>query len=500
MDPARWQRLSRVVEDALALPAPERDEYVTRACADPADRDEVLALLAADTAAGTRLDQPALALDPAMAQAAAPFRPGARVGAYVLDAEIGRGGMGVVYRARDERLGRTVAVKALSPHLLRDPRARARLEREARAAAALLHEAVATVFALEEHAGQPCIVSEYVDGQTLRARLDTGPMPPQEAAGLGIAIARALGAAHAHGIVHRDLKPENVMLTAAGRVKVLDFGIAHVDDETARTVTATGFVLGTPGYMAPEQLRGQPVDARTDVFALGVVLYELMTGQAPFGREPSPSVVAAVLERTPSDPAAIQPGVPDALSAVVMRCLAKDPADRYASMAQVAAALERARAPHAAAGRDAPPRAAASRPAAIWWWQFHQLAATAAHALMVIPAWHVMRLTPGLAGRAAFYALLVLAAATGVVRLHLWFVSRHAPDALGGELRRRGPLLRWGTRSFGTLLGLTGLLVSLGDESAAALAATCLACAAGSLVAADVIEPATTARALARGE
>lgn len=497
MDPARWQRLSRIVEDALNRPPSEREAFVADACPSPADREEVLALLAADGAAGTRLETFAPALDAFPDLSGVPLRPGTRIGAYVVEDEIGRGGMGIVYRARDERLGRTVAIKVLSPHLLRDSRARARLEREARAAALLMHESVAAVFALEEYAAQPCIVSEFVDGVTLRARLAQGPLPPGEAAALGARIARALAAAHARGIVHRDLKPENVMLTSAGGVKVLDFGIAHVDDESAGTATATGLVLGTPGYMAPEQLRGRHVDSRTDIFALGVTVYELLTGAAPFGREASPSVVAAVLERVPAEPMALKPDVPEALSAIVIRCLAKDPADRFATMDEVAAALEAAgRSP--GLPRPAIPRSAGPVTSAMWWWRFHQIAATLAHAAMVVPAWHVMRLTQGLAGRATFYALLVLAAGTGVLRLHLWFVSQYGQESLEGELRRRGPALRWGSRAFGVLLAVAGLLVSLGDVTAAALAATCLACAAGSLVATEVIEPATTARALGR--
>ena len=499
MDATRWRRLSQVIEDALARPPDERRTFVEEACPEPEDRDEVFAYLSEDDRGGARLEAPAAAHDPGLAGDAPLLQPGTRIGAYVIDREIARGGMGVVYRGRDERLRRAVAIKVLSPHLWRDARARARLRREAQAAASLSHESVATVFALEEQEEHLCIVSEYVEGRTLRDRLRGGPLPAGDVVALGIEMGRALQAAHARGIVHRDLKPENLIQTSSGRIKVVDFGIAHVEDQGAQTVTATGVIVGTPGYMAPEQLRGLQVDARTDIFALGVVLYELITGEAPFGRSPSPSVVAAVLEKEPQELSALVSSVPPGLSTVVMTCLSKDPAMRYQSMAAVTSALEQM---SSSQTRVVSPRAAGSdaagrphRSDALWWWQFHQAAATAAHALMVIPGWHLMRLMPGAQGRLVFYGLLVLASVTGILRLHLWFTSRHAPGALRLELARLGGALRWGSRAFGALLGLAGLMVGLGD-GATPLAATCLACAAGSLAATDVIEPATTRRAI----
>ncbi len=495
MDATRWRRLSRVIEEALTLPPDERRAFVDAACPAPDDHAEVLAYLAEDGRGGARLEAPAAIHDPALTDVAPLLNPGTRIGTYVIEREIARGGMGVVYRAHDERLRRTVAVKALSPHLGRDARARTRLRREAQAAASLSHESVATVFALEEQGQQLYIVSEYVEGRTLRDRLSDGPVPVSEVIALGTDLAHALGAAHARGIVHRDLKPENIIQTPGGKVKVLDFGIAHVEGDGAQTVTATGVLVGTPGYMAPEQLRGLQVDARTDIFALGVVLYELVTGEAPFGRSATPSVVAAVLERTPRQPAALVPGVSHALSSVVMTCLAKDPADRYPSMAAVARGLEQARTTGVASppSVEGEPRHAPSD--ALWWWQFHQAAATLAHALMVVPGWHLMRLMPGAPGRLVFYGLIVLAAITGTLRLHLWFTSRHAPASLGPEVGRLGDGLRWGSRAFAALLGLAGLMVGV-DEGATPLTATCLACAAASLIATEVIEPATTRRAI----
>ncbi|HLG56823.1 MAG TPA: protein kinase [Vicinamibacterales bacterium] len=277
--------------------------------------------------------------------------PGARLGPYEIVSLLDAGGMGVVYRARDPRLGRNVAIKVLPESAVADDTRLRRFEAEARAAGALDHPNVLVVYDIGHQAGVPFIVSELLDGQTLRARLvETGAVPQRKALEWTQQIAQGLAAAHAKGIVHRDLKPENLFLTRDGRVKILDFGISklvHVDGDeradptqptmTAAQLTGTGMLLGTVGYMAPEQVRGQPVDPRTDIFALGVVVCEMLTGAAPFRRETSAETLTAILK---DDPPGLPPAVPTAVDRVIRRCLEKRPEDRFYSAHDLSLALE----------------------------------------------------------------------------------------------------------------------------------------------------------------
>ena len=264
--------------------------------------------------------------------------------------------MGVVYRATDTTLGREVALKFLSPHLHSDPTARQRLLQEARAAGALDHPHVAAVHDVgETDDGRLYVAMGYYEGETLEARIARGPLAPEEAVGLALQIAGGLGAAHRAGIVHRDVKPANVMVVPDGGAtcaKVLDFGIAKTDDVD---LTQTGESIGTVLYMSPEQLRGEPVDARADVWGVGAVLYEMLAGRRPFSGSYAAAIGYAVLHE---DPLPLARGdLPDGLEAVVMRCLAKAPEARYASMAELAADLARVRdgaVPVAALGADAP--------------------------------------------------------------------------------------------------------------------------------------------------
>lgn len=258
-------------------------------------------------------------LEPGMA-------PGRRLGPYEIVSPLGAGAMGEVWRARDTRLGRDVAVKILPPRLGRD--ADARFVREARAVAALSHPNILALYDVGREGRVAYAVTELLEGETLRERLLRGPLSTSDAVHCATSIARALAAAHAKGIVHRDLKPENVFLTADGQVKLLDFGIAGGPEENAP--------IGTPGYMAPEQARGLPADPRADLFALGCVLYETLSGRRAFDRETRAETLAAV-ERDPPPPLA---GVPPALERVVRRCLEKDAAGRYASAREVEAAIE----------------------------------------------------------------------------------------------------------------------------------------------------------------
>ena len=239
--------------------------------------------------------------------------------------------MGVVYAARDERLGRMVALKALPPEYTRDRRHRDRLAREARAAAAFTHEAIATVFALEEIDGELYIASELVPGETLRSELAHGPVPPDRLVATLVDIASGLVGRPRRNIIHRDLKPENIIRRTDGHIKILDFGLARITDPDVPTVTRLtepGTAPGTPGYMAPEQLSGGDIDARTDLFAFGVVAWELATGEHPFGSNPA-LMLARMMEGRPATLSRQLP-IP-ALDPIIRQCLRVSPADRYAS-------------------------------------------------------------------------------------------------------------------------------------------------------------------------
>jgi Tol biopolymer transport system component len=275
-----------------------------------------------------------------------PLNMGSRLGPYELLGPLGSGGMGEVYRARDTRLTRTVAIKVLPADLRLDPAARERLEREARAVSVLNHPHICMLHDVGQDGDVTFLVMEHVDGTSLADRLATGPLPLAQALSIGADLAAALDVAHRHGITHRDVKPGNVMLTKAGP-KLLDFGIAKLrptaaparDGDTTQASTGAGAVLGTIGYMAPEQLEGRDVDARADIWALGVVLFEMVTGTRPFAGISPASVVGAILKDDPAPLSATQPLSPAALQHVVSTALAKDPDARWQSAADVATEL-----------------------------------------------------------------------------------------------------------------------------------------------------------------
>ncbi len=274
------------------------------------------------------------------------MEPGARLGPYEILALIGAGGMGEVWRARDTRLDREVAIKVLPGEFFENKERRDRFEREAKLLAALNHPNIATIHSFEEVSGRHLLVQELVQGETLSARLAGGAIPSDEVLRLGHQLADALAHAHDHGVVHRDFKSANVTLTPEGRAKVLDFGLAkrlsakETDEATTlsrATLTEAGTIAGTPAYMAPEQLRGLPADARSDVWALGVVLYELAAGKRPFQGNTGFELSSAIFSQAPPPlPSAIS----RALQAVIERCLAKEAAGRYQRGSEVRAALE----------------------------------------------------------------------------------------------------------------------------------------------------------------
>ena len=272
---------------------------------------------------------------------------GTRLGPYEVQQPLGAGGMGEVYRARDTRLDRSVALKVLALDIAGDPAARARFEREARAVAALDHPHICAIFDVGEADGTHFLVMPLLDGQTLAARLMKRPLPLDQAVTIATQIADALDKAHRQGIVHRDLKPANIMLTKAG-AKLLDFGLAKLHPSpgpismsgmgagaTTSPGTAAGTILGTLHYMAPEQVEGKEADARSDIWALGAVLYEMVTGARPFAGDTPANVIGAILKDAPAALSSRQPRASTSLDHVVRACLAKDPDERWQSAGDV---------------------------------------------------------------------------------------------------------------------------------------------------------------------
>jgi predicted Ser/Thr protein kinase len=501
----RWARIGAIFDEACGLEPAARPAYVADAAAgDTTLAREVLSLLAAHEASGAFLDRPAADLGPVLLGSRPPaFEPGAVLGPYRVLERLGEGGMGVVFLAEDTRLHRRVALKVLDPLHLANAAAQERLRQEARAAARLHHPGIAAVYALEEVDGRPLLATEYIDGQTLRAVIDSGPVQPADAMAMAEQLARALEAAHAQGVVHRDLKPENVMVGRDGRVKVLDFGIARVADRDAggERLTSEGAVIGTPAYMAPEQLRGDEVDARADQFTFGIVLYEMLSGAHPFAAPGRTATQARILTADP--PPLAQAGHPasPALERVVRRCLEKDPARRYAATSMLVRDLVEASAPASqlpwnerqAAAPGADGRQAGTRR----WWRVHQwLVMTGVSGLLILDGW-VALWVGGAAQYPLFFGLLALGVTATTLRAHLLFVSRYRAPAMAAEWRRAMPWLRALDLAFAAINA--GAAVAIGPAHPVA-SSIVLAAATILAAAVTVIEPATARSAFDPGD
>ncbi len=276
--------------------------------------------------------------------------PGTKIDSYEILDPLGAGGMGEVYRARDPILKREVAIKVLPAYVSQDPDRLRRFEQEAQAAAALNHPNILAVHRFGTFEGAPYMVSELLEGGTLGRQLSHGPLPVRKAIDYGVQIASGLAAAHEKGIVHRDLKPDNIFVTKDGRVKILDFGLAKLTETkaaladgptvSAQEGTEPGVVLGTVGYMSPEQVRGKSADSRADIFAFGAILYEMLTGKRAFRKPTSTETMTAILNEDPPAILQIAPGTPPALLRIVHRCLEKNPEQRFHSASDLAFALE----------------------------------------------------------------------------------------------------------------------------------------------------------------
>jgi serine/threonine protein kinase/Tol biopolymer transport system component len=341
MTPERWQQVKEIFNSAIAHPLEERGVFISQACSgDDELRSEVESLIASHEESGSFIDQPAFEVAASLlANEKAELKSGQTIASYEVISFLSRGGMGEVYLAEDKRLGRKVALKLLPASFTTDADRLRRFEQEARAASALNHPNIITIYEIREAAGSHVIATEFVEGETLRHRLSRAPLTLSETLNVAMQVADALSAAHKAGIIHRDIKPENIMLRPDGYVKVLDFGLAKLSEQATPAVaaeaptiqvrTGSGIVIGTAGYMSPEQARGLGVDHRSDIFSLGAVMYEMLARRKPFEGDTPSDTLAAILKTEPPPLSRIAQGVPAELVRIVNKSLRKDREERY---------------------------------------------------------------------------------------------------------------------------------------------------------------------------
>lgn len=464
MKPERFGQIRELFDKALALDPQDRESFLDEACADdPELRQELATLLASHGKEDDFLETSILGKEPDGLEI------GQLVGPYRIEAEIGRGGMGVVYRAEDTRLHRQVALKALPPAFLIDPKQRERFRREARVTASLSHPALATVYALEELEGHLYIAAELVQGDNLRAKLRDGPLPLPVLIDVAVQAARGLAAAHAKGIVHRDLKPENLALNQHGNLKILDFGLALLTEveRTRERLTEDGALLGTPAYMSPEQFEGDDVDFRCDIFAFGIVLYELASGSNPFQGKTPFSTIGRTLGVDPEPIPQLLRQAP-ALDAIIQKCLRKKLEDRYQSTEDLVKQLEALQSGRSSLLSDGEgpsevilDTATDARSLHGSWWVVHQTVVMVLYGLMVIVVWDMWDWTPGGWTLALLFGVLGCTVVNGTLRTHLLFTYRFNRPAIAAEIQRATPWLRRFDWLFVSLLMAVAVAISI---------------------------------------
>ena len=484
MTRTEWARVRDLFERALELNPDDFQALLdTEAGDNTRVRAEVVSLLEHHKVAGAFLSEPAPMVP--IQFDTSPLTPGRSIGPYTIVREAGHGGMGRVYVAVDQRLNRTVALKALRSKVM-DSAKRDRLLTEARAAAALVHPGICTVYAFEELDNEWFIASEFIEGRTLRQEIAGDRRPSVEVVlRTATELASALAKAHDAGITHGDLKPDNVMRAYDGQLKILDFGLARIEAETApgAPVAANpreGFLAGTPGYMAPELLNGRGRDPRSDVFSYGVLLYEHASGMHPFA---APSVVAMttrVLESEATPLATLRPDLPTSLIDTIERCLRKSAAERY----QSGGAVLRDLSPSTATLRE-------SRP--IRWWRVHQLVVTSLYLVASGVSWQIKELpAAATAATVLFLGIGVGATIAAVFRGHLLFTERVHGVGFSAERRRAAPVTLATDLAIGLALAIDGALLA-SDAPLAAVGTIGLGVSLA--LARLVLEPSTTAAA-----
>ncbi len=352
MDPGRWGRITDIYHATIARPPDERASFLGEEChGDESLRKQVEAMVKSHERSGNFIESPAFAIAPELLiDEPTSDLVGQSIGHYRIELLLGVGGMGEVYLARDERLGRKIALKLLPEHLTADETQLSRFKTEARAASVLNHPNILTVYEIGAEGNRHFIATEFIEGMTLRASLARGRMNLHHALEIAVQVASALAAAHETGVVHRDIKPENIMLRPDGYAKVLDFGIAKLTEQhpasdnhavgTATSLqTQPGLVVGTAQYMSPEQTRGQTADARTDIWSLGVVLYEMVGGNPPFSGATPSDCIASILKTEPPPLPGVLSNVSVKLQSIVQKALRKNKDERYQTIKEMLADL-----------------------------------------------------------------------------------------------------------------------------------------------------------------